>query len=663
MPQELLEAFFGGIKMKNNKLILPFLLLSTLTGCSKMHEPIYYEDSLPLNTKEGNILHAFNWSYNDIKENIELISEAGFTSVQTSPVQQPKAGGAAWWAMYQPVSFSIATSSPLGTKDDLISLCAEAEKYGVRIIADIVFNHMATNGEKDSNGLPVIDPEVNIYEPEIYANKEETFHINKNLKEGGYTTQLYDGLPDLNTSNSLVQSRALSLLKECIDVGIDGFRFDAAKHIETEKDKNYGSSFWSNTLGVAKDYYKEKTGNELFAYGEILNEVEGSNDRKLSYYTDHMLVTDNSYCNDIRSGLIAKDGQKVASAKYGKDTDPSNLVTWVESHDTYVSATNHINENRVAKQWAIIGSRKNTRSLYFARPDENISMGKVGSYACIDELVGVTNRFHNRFINAEENLQYNENIVYNERFSENDFGVILVNLTSKDTNEYTIKFSNIPDGEYYDTLSGRTVTIKHGKSKIVFDDTGIMVLTLTETVARPRINIDKNSCMFADKIDVKIEALNSSEATYQINNGTPISFNGSQVITIGEDVKANEVVTLTVTVKNGDFTKTRKMSYTKLYLYEGYVNILNLNPEYLTNYELYIWAWGADYNPGEWLQNYEVRDDRLLISFGDKKVDGFLLAIFPKDYEITNLNAWDSKVIKQSSDIKATDNFFDASSF
>ena len=256
-----------------------------------------------------------------------------------------------------------------------------------------------------------------------------------------------------------------------------------------------------------------------------------------------------------------------------------------------------------------------------------------------------------------------ENIVYNERYSENDFGVILVNLTSKDTNEYTIKFSNIPDGEYYDTLSGRTVTIKHGKSKISFDDTGIMVLTLTETVARPRINIDKNSCMFADKIDVKIEAINASEATYQINNETPISFNGSQIITIGEDVEANEVVNLTVTVKNGDFSKTRKMSYTKLYLYEGYVNILNLNQSYLTDYELYIWAWGSDYNPGRWLKNYEVREDRLLVDFADKKVDGFLLAIFPKDYIVSNLNAWDSKVIKQSSDIKSTDNFFDASSF
>lgn len=657
--------------MKKLNILLSTLIISSLVGCVSsnssssniMHPEIPYSDVLPNETIDGNILHAFNWSYNDIKENLQLISEAGFKSIQTSPVQQPKAGGAAWWAMYQPVSFSIATSSPLGTKEELKSLCEEADKYGLKIIADIVFNHMATNGDVDSNGLPVVDPEVESYEPEIYANIKETFHNNKNLSNGGSTTQLYDGLPDLNTSNTLVQERALSLLKECIDVGVDGFRFDAAKHIETEKDANYSSSFWSNTLGVAKTYYKEKTGDDLFAYGEILNGVEGGSDRKLSYYTDHMLVTDNAYCNEVHAGLISKNGEKVANANYGKDTEPSNLVTWVESHDTYVTATSHINENRVAKEWAIIGTRKNTRSLYFARPDKSISMGTIGSYACIDELVGVTNRFHNRFLEAEEHLQYKDNIVYNERYTNDDYGVILVNLTSNDTKEHTINFSNIPDGVYYDSLSGNTVTINNSEAKITFDTTGIMVLTLTKTIARPRVNIDKNSCLFADKISVKIDTVNAGEATYQINDEEPVSFTGSTTVTIGEKAEANDEITLTVTVKNGDYVKVRKMTYTKLYLYEGYVNILNLKPEYLVDYELYIWAWGADYNPGEWLQNYEVREDRLLVSFGDKKVDGFLLAIFPKGYEVTNKNAWDSKVIKQSSDIKATDNFFDASSF
>ena len=649
---------------KNKTILLSLLLLSSLAGCSKMHDPIEYNDVLPSNTKDGNILHAFNWSYNTIKENLPAIAEAGFTTVQTSPVQQPKAGGGSWWSLYQPVSFSIAVSSPLGTKDELKSLCEEADTYGVKIIADIIFNHLATNGEYDEKGLPVVDPEVKQYEPEIYDNQSQTFHQEKSgFSEGGSTTQYYAGLPDLNTSNELVQSRALSLLKECIDVGVDGFRFDAAKHIETEKDKNYASNFWSNTLGEAKKYYKEKTGNELFAYGEILNDVEGGASRHLDNYIEHMLVTDNSYANTVYAGLLNKNAEQIANASYGKKTDAKNLVTWIESHDTYVGQSNHINERRVAKSWAIIASRKDSRSLYFARPNESMAMGVVSSFAWSDELVGVTNRFHNRFINAEENLQFNDTIVYNERYSESDYGAILVNLSSDEEKEITINFNNIPDGIYYDSLSGNEVKVRNGKAKVHFDSTGIMVLTLTETIARPRISIDKNSCMFAKKIVVNISATNCEEATYQINNETPVSFTGDVQVTIGENAEANEEITLTVYAKNGEYTKTRKMTYTKLYLYEGYVNIINLKPEYLTDYELYVWAWGDDYNPGEWLKNYEVKEDRIIVGFGDKKTTGFLLAIFPKGYEVKNVNAWDANLIKQSSDISAKASFFDASSF
>ena len=70
-----------------------------------------------------------------------------------------------------------------------------------------------------------------------------------------------------------------------------------------------------------------------------------------------------------------------------------------------------------------------------------------------------------------------------------------------------------------------------------------------------------------------------------------------------------------------------------MYLYEGYVNILNLNKDYLNDYELYIWMWGDSYNPGLWTKEYEVRDDRVLFS-KDKNAEGFLLALFEKGYEV-----------------------------
>ena len=300
--------------------------------------PDGYTDVLPSQTAEGNIFHAFCWTYKQITERLPDIYNAGFKSIQIMPVQQPKSGGASWWAFYQPLSFSIATNSKAGTKAELQTLCEKAEELNISIIADIVFNHLANISDNDleSDGTPKVSPQVADYEPEIYAHRNDatnpTFHHNKN---GGITQYYpYGGLPDLNTANELVQTRSLDLLKECIDVGIDGFRFDAAKHIETPNDTKSPSNFWTNTLEVAKTYYHTKTGKNLFAYGEILNEVgEG---RPLSNYTQFMAVTDNSFGGAIYDGLSGD--AKRATGNYHKQTDASNLVTWIESHDTYADS-------------------------------------------------------------------------------------------------------------------------------------------------------------------------------------------------------------------------------------------------------------------------------------------------------------------------------------
>lgn len=40
--------------------------------------------------QDGAILHAFNWSYSAVKSNLQAIAQAGYSSVQVSPVQKPK---------------------------------------------------------------------------------------------------------------------------------------------------------------------------------------------------------------------------------------------------------------------------------------------------------------------------------------------------------------------------------------------------------------------------------------------------------------------------------------------------------------------------------------------------------------------------------------------
>ena len=332
--------------MKSSRLFLMPLLLSLtigLSGCKTPNDsseedipetPDGYVDTLPANN-EGTILQAFNWKYSDIKDNMSGIANSGFKVVQTSPVQQPKNGGPNWYSFYQPVSFSIGTNSPLGTKEELKALCDEAERYGVAIIVDIVFNHMANvgDGHLEPDGTPIVSPEVERFEPEIYELRNDasnpTFHHNPHATGSGAITQYYayGDLPDLNTANPLVQQRCLSLLKECIDVGVDGFRFDAAKHIETPTDPQYASDFWPNVLGEAKTYYHNKTNEELIAYGEILNDVDGG--RKESDYTAYMKITDNGYIADIATSSVQGDATKAANAKYTRSSGPSNIITWV----------------------------------------------------------------------------------------------------------------------------------------------------------------------------------------------------------------------------------------------------------------------------------------------------------------------------------------------
>ena len=101
--------------------------------------------------KNGAILHAWMWSFNTIKNNMKAIAEAGYTSVQTEPMSAIKANPANgkkfaenWYYVYQPTDTTIG-NFVVGSEQDLKDMCAEAHKYGVRIIVDVVANHFTSD--------------------------------------------------------------------------------------------------------------------------------------------------------------------------------------------------------------------------------------------------------------------------------------------------------------------------------------------------------------------------------------------------------------------------------------------------------------------------------------------------------------------------------------
>ena len=549
---------------------------------------------------DGVMLHAFNWSYNTIKENLPAIAAAGYTTVQTSPVQQPKDYSTSgdvtgqWWKLYQPISFHIAEQSWLGTKDDLKSLCDEADKYGIKIICDIVSNHIANADETRPDS---VSNQVKKYEPEFYKKRRTYTRTYKGDANDSSVQAVVQGhvskCPDLVTNDTAVQGYIINLLKECIDCGVDGFRFDAAKHIETEDDGEYASDYWKNITTSASSYYTQKTGDDLYIYGEILNNCGA--DRSYSSYTKYINVTDNRTGDAVLYNVTKGKASTATNATYKSGVAASNAVLWAESHDTYegnsgssgFSNTADVSDEDVVKAWAIVASRKDSTALFFARPGTALMGGVSTDTTYKSTAVSEINKFHNLFVGQSEKLGSSGDIAYVVRGTS---GIVLSNC--KGTNaSVSISGTGLADGKYTDTVSGAEFTVANGVLTGSIGKTGVAVV-YNGTTTPKAINSVESGSFRGDTMTLTLGLENATSGTYCLDDSTPVKFTGTTSIRIGSDYKPGETITLTVTATDGVKTSSMVYKYTKSTAQESGVYVF-FNPAtqkgWSAPYQVYIY--------------------------------------------------------------------------
>lgn len=549
---------------------------------------------------DGVMLHAFNWSYNTIKENLPAIAAAGYTTVQTSPVQQPKDYSTSgdvtgqWWKLYQPISFHIAEQSWLGTKDDLKSLCDEADKYGIKIICDIVSNHIANADEARPDS---VSNQVKKYEPEFYKKRRTYTRTYKGDANDSSVQAVVQGhvskCPDLVTNDTAVQTYIINLLKECIDCGVDGFRFDAAKHIETEDDGEYASDYWKNITSSASSYYTQKTGDDLYIYGEILNNCGA--DRSYSSYTRYINVTDNRTGDAVLYNVTRGKASTATNAKYKSGVAASNAVLWAESHDTYegssgssgFSNTADVSDENVVKAWAIVASRKDSTALFFARPGTALMGGVSTDTTYKSTAVSEINKFHNLFVGQSEKLGSSGDIAYVARGTS---GIVLSNC--KGTNaSVSISGTGLADGKYTDTVSGAEFTVANGVLTGSIGKTGVAVV-YNGTTTPKAINSVESGSFRGDTMTLTLGLENATSGTYCLDDSTPVKFTGTTSIRIGSDYKPGETINLTVTATDGVKTSSMAYKYTKSTAQESGVYVF-FNPAtqkgWSAPYQVYIY--------------------------------------------------------------------------
>jgi len=515
-------------------------------------ETIVASSNQQVSMKDGTILHAWCWSFNAIKENMAAIKEAGYTSVQTSPINAVVVGNGGdkkftnqWYYHYQPTAYTIGNYQ-LGTEAEFIEMNRVAEQYGIKIIVDAVLNHTTSDYSKVSSEIKSINNWTH------GADRISNWNSREEV-----TQKSLLGLWELNTQNPEVQQYLLKFLKNAVSDGADGFRYDAAKHIELpgEYPNQYGSNFWNVILN---------NGSE-FQYGEVLQD----NISRDADYANLMSITASQYGHSIRDMLRNRNVNAGNLGNYQAGVDPSKLVLWVESHDTYAngktdseSESAWMSDEDLKLGWAMITARAKGTPLFFSRPvgggkgvrfPEQTKIGDAGSNLYKDPTIVAVNKFHNAMVGQSEyirNPNGDTSVAMIERGTQ---GAVIANLSDSEKSLSTE--TKLANGTYKDQISGKTYTVSNGRLSGSIARRSVLVLTKGESFDNlATLSVQGyqagSHTFLTDTLNLTLQTSNTSEATYSVNNGAPIKFENGKVVTIGSQVQFGETVTVTLSAKN-----------------------------------------------------------------------------------------------------------------
>ena len=419
---------------------------------------------LPQNCEDGNILHCFNWTLAQIKAELPNIAAAGFTSVQTSPLQ-PHDGSSHWYWLYQPTKFTVGNE--LGSYNDLQSLCNEAHGYGIKIIVDVVANHVA--GSDNGNLANAVDS--------VFKNNKSTYFHNLgargNAEDRYSTTQKNIGMPDLNSENTAIQNMVYDMVVSLKNAGVDGIRWDAAKHIALPSEN---CAFWSKMAQI-----------DMFQYGEILGSpADGASDADnttwINEYASYISVSDTVYSAALMSAVRDNTTYKSTGNWNKKGVASSKIVNWSESHDSYSNEVNfggwtkNLDQNTVDKAFALLAARADSQTLYLSRPfqkaHQSINYGVKGSTHFTSDEITAVNQFHNAMVGKGEKVLGGSTYYAVLR----EGGAVIVSKTNDSDISVNNTNTMVPVGTYVDKVSGNTFTVTEKTITGHVGATGIAVL-------------------------------------------------------------------------------------------------------------------------------------------------------------------------------------------
>ncbi|KAJ7651013.1 glycoside hydrolase family 13 protein [Roridomyces roridus] len=279
-------------------------------------------------------------SWRGIINHLDYISDMGFTAIWISPIQKQVEGdtyeGEAYHG-YWPNNLN-QINEHFGEKQDLLDLVAECHRRDIFVMLDMVFNHLASQGE---------DMTWSDLEP---FNDERFFHPRCPIDWGNEASiqncwmgDGYVSLADVDTENTEVIETFKSYISNLVDeFSFDGLRLDAVRNIP--------KPFWPEITRASNVYCQGEVwvgdANVVAPYQEY---IDGMHNYPVKEAATRAFISSTSDLSELIT--VASDMQSLSK-------DLTLFGNFMENHDNprLASITQDFSRLQTAAVWNILGA-------------------------------------------------------------------------------------------------------------------------------------------------------------------------------------------------------------------------------------------------------------------------------------------------------------------
>ncbi|MEU4109399.1 alpha-amylase family protein [Streptomyces sp. NPDC048208] len=276
--------------------------------------PTTTAQAAPPGTKDVTAV-LFEWNFASVaRECTTTLGPAGYGYVQVSPPAE-HIQGSQWWTSYQPVSYKIA--GRLGDRAAFKSMVDTCHSAGVKVVTDTVINHMAAGSGTGTGGSSYTKYNY----PGLYSSPDFddcTAQISNYQDRWNVQHCELVGLADLDTGEEYVRKTIAGYMNDLLSLGVDGFRVDAAKHIDKADLANIKSRLTNPSV-----YWKQEV---IYGAGEAVQPTE---------YTGTGDVQEFRYAYDLKRVFNSENLAYLKNYGEGWGYMSSSVAgVFVDNHDT-----------------------------------------------------------------------------------------------------------------------------------------------------------------------------------------------------------------------------------------------------------------------------------------------------------------------------------------